>query len=391
MRMVKLGLEGFVEQAKSLPTGCRAAFLTHQAAVDNHGVTSLERIRRGFPDLVQSVWSPQHGFYGDRQANMIASKDFSDPLSGLPVYSLYGDQRQPTPEMFLEIGLILVDLVDVGCRVYTYVWTLYLLLIEAARAGVKVVVLDRPNPLGGLGVEGNLPRFDHSSFVGLYPLPMRHGLTLGELAYYFKYYAGIDVELDIVEMEGWRRSLCFSETGLFWVLPSPNMPTLATAMVYPGQVLLEGTNLSEGRGTTLPFELCGAPFIDPRALLAEIDLQAANGVFLRPTWFTPTFDKWAGELCGGLQLHVVDFKKFSPYRFTLALLKAVIRLYPDDFVWLAPPYEYEYKKLPIDILTGDPLIRQVLENGGDLDLLEESWGDSLEEFYGRHNNVIIYT
>ena len=388
--MVKLGLEGFIERAKFLPRGCRAAFLTHQAAVDSHGVTSLERIRRVFPDLVQAVWSPQHGFYGDRQANMIASQDFSDPLSGLPVYSLYGDQRQPTPEMFLDIDLVLVDLVDVGCRVYTYIWTLYLLLVEAARAGVKVVVLDRPNPLGGGEVEGNLPRFDHRSFVGLYPLPMRHGLTMGELAYYFKYYAGIDVELDIVEMEGWRRPLYLNETGLFWVLPSPNIPTLATAMVYSGQVLLEGTNLSEGRGTTLPFELCGAPFIDPRALLAEIDLSVASGLFLRPTWFTPTFDKWVGELCGGLQLHVVDFKKFSPYSFTLALLKAVIRLYPDNFAWLAPPYEYEYEKLPIDILTGDPLIRQALENDEDLGPLEDSWEDSLEGFYDQRKQVLIY-
>ena len=389
--MLKLGLENFIDSAKSFPADSRAAFLTHQAAVDNRGITSLERIRRAFPGLVQAVWSPQHGFYGDRQANMIASKDFSDPLSGLPVYSLYGEQRQPTLKMFSEVDLVLVDLVDIGCRVYTYIWTLYLLLKAAAEAGVKVVILDRPNPIGGEEIEGNLPRFDHSSFVGLYPLPMRHGLTIGELALYFKDYAGIDVELDIIEMTGCQRNFYFNKTGLFWVLPSPNMPTLKTSLVYPGQVLLEGTNLSEGRGTTLPFELCGAPFIDPRAILSEIDQQSVNGLFLRPTWFTPTFDKWSGELCGGFQLHVVDLKKFSPYRFTLALLKAVIRLYPDNFSWLAPPYEYEYEKLPIDILTGDPAIRQTLENDGNLDFLQESWGDSLEEFYAQRSNVIIYT
>ena len=389
--MVKLGLENFIASAKSLPAGCRAAFLTHQAAVDNRGVTSLECVRRAFPELVQAVWSPQHGFYGDRQANMIASKDFSDPLSGLPVYSLYGEQRQPTLEMFSGIDLVLVDLVDVGCRVYTYIWTLYLLLKEAAEAGVKVVILDRPNPIGGGQVEGNLLRSDHCSFVGLYPLPMRHGLTIGELALYFKSYADIDVELEVVGLCGWQRGAYFDETGLFWVLPSPNMPTLKTALVYPGQVLLEGTNLSEGRGTTLPFELCGAPFIDPRAILSEIDQQSASGLFLRPTWFTPTFDKWSGKLCGGLQLHVVDQKKFSPYRFTLALLKAVIRLYPKDFSWLAPPYEYEYEKLPIDILTGDPAVRQALENDADLDFLRESWEDSLEGFYDQRSNVIIYT
>jgi len=387
--MLKLGLENFIESAKSLPAGSRAAFLTHQAAVDNRGITSLERIRRAFPELVQAVWSPQHGFYGDRQANMIASQDFSDPLSGLPVYSLYGENRQPNPEMFSGIDLVLVDLVDVGCRVYTYIWTLYLMLKAAADAKVKVVVFDRPNPLGGLEVEGNLPRFDHCSFVGLYPLPMRHGMTIGELALYFKKYAGIEVELEVVEMTGWRRLDYLDKTGVFWVLPSPNMPTLNTALVYPGQVLLEGTNLSEGRGTTLPFELCGAPFIDPRALLAEMD-QTVGGIFLRPTWFTPTFDKWAGELCGGLQLHVVDPKKFSPYLYTLELLKAVIRLYPEDFSWLAPPYEYEYEKLPIDILTGDPAIRLGLENDVDLIRLKKSWESELEGFYDQRCNVILY-
>ncbi|MCD6293090.1 MAG: DUF1343 domain-containing protein [Deltaproteobacteria bacterium] len=388
--MVKLGLEDFIDSTKALPGGCRAAFLTHQAAVDSRGITALERIRRAYPELVQAVWSPQHGFYGDRQANMIASEDFSDPLSGLPVYSLYGEQRQPTPEMFSGIDLVLVDLVDVGCRVYTYIWTLYLVLKEAAEAGVKVIVFDRPNPLGGYETEGNLPRPDHCSFVGLYPLPMRHGLTVGELAYYFKYHAAIDVDLDVILMSGWRRRDYFNKTGLLWVLPSPNMPTLNTALVYPGQVLLEGTNLSEGRGTTLPFELWGAPFIDPHALLAEIDRQSVSGLFLRPTWFTPTFDKWAGELCGGFQIHVDDLKKFSPLRFTLGLLKAVIRFYPDDFSWLTPPYEYEYEKLPIDILTGDPTIRQALENDTDLDLLQKSWEDGLGEFYDQRSNVISY-
>lgn len=389
--MVKLGLENFIAQRKKLPEGCRAAFLTHQAAVDSCGITSLERIRQAFPGLVKAVWSPQHGFYGDRQANMIASNDFSDPLSGLPVHSLYGEKRAPTPEMFAGLDLVLVDLVDVGCRVYTYIWTLFLVLKSAASAGVKVVIFDRPNPLGGDLIEGNTLRSDYLSFVGLYPLPMRHGLTVGELATYFKQAADIEVELEIVKMSGWSRRLYYRETGLFWVLPSPNMPTPETALVYPGQVLLEGTNLSEGRGTTLPFELCGAPFIEPLNLIREIDQSATAGLFLRPTWFTPTFDKWAAELCGGLQLHVVDLKKFSPYRFTLALLKAVIKLYPSAFYWLEPPYEYEYEKLPIDILTGDPAIRLTLEAGGDLDSLQKLWEEGdLEVFSSQRSDLIIY-
>ncbi len=388
--MVKLGLEGFIATGRSFPAGTRAAFLTHQAAVDGQGTTALERIRRAFPGLVTVVWSPQHGFYGDRQANMIASDDFSDPLSGLPVFSLYGEKREPAPEMFADIDLVLVDLVDVGCRVYTYIWTLFLVLKAAAAAGVKVIVFDRPNPLGGETVEGNLLLEDYTSFVGLYPLPMRHGLTIGELALYFKREASFAAELEVIPLTGWRRQLSFAESGLFWVLPSPNMPAPATALVYPGQVLLEGTNISEGRGTTLPFELCGAPFIDPRRLLAEIRPEALAGLFLRPTWFTPTFDKWAGEFCGGLQLHVTDWRKFSPYYFTLALLQVIIKLYPDEFFWLDPPYEYEYKIMPIDILTGDPEIRKQLESGGDLESLQATWGGRLAGFINKCRALHIY-
>jgi uncharacterized protein YbbC (DUF1343 family) len=389
--MVRLGLESFIAGIGKIPAGTRAVFLTHQAAVDGRGVSALERVRRARPDLVRAVWSPQHGFYGDRQANMIASGDFADPLSGLPVFSLYGDLRQPTPEMFEGVDLVLVDLVDVGCRVYTYIWTLYLVMEAAAAAGVKVLVCDRPNPLGGEFVEGNLSHPDYLSFVGLFPLPMRHGLTLGEAARYFRKYAGIDVELEVAPLSGWRRRDYFEETGLFWVLPSPNMPTPATARVYPGQVLLEGTNLSEGRGTTLPFELCGAPYIDPRRLIGALVEEARAGSLLRPTWFTPTFDKWRGELCGGFQLHVTDRRLFSPYFFTLALLKAVLELYPGEFVWLDPPYEYEYEKPPIDILTGDPAIRQVLESGGELASLRKTWRKALAGFRERCETVYLYT
>ncbi len=388
--MVKLGLENFIAAGNKFPSGTRAAFLTHQAAVDSHGVTSLERVRRAFPGLLNAVWSPQHGFYGDRQANMIASDDFSDPLSGLPVFSLYGDKREPSQEMLADTDLLLVDLVDVGCRVYTYIWSLFLVLKAAAVAGVKVIVFDRPNPLDGETVEGNLLRDDFTSFVGLYPLPMRHGLTIGELALYFNQKANFNVDLEIAAMSGWQRKLSFAETDLFWVLPSPNMPTPATALVYPGQVLLEGTNISEGRGTTLPFELCGAPFIDPQILLAEIDQDALTGLFVRPTWFTPTFDKWAGELCGGFQLHVVDRLKFSSYYFTLALLQAIIKLYPDKFFWLDPPYEYEYKIMPIDILTGDSVIRQQLESGGKLKPLTASWNPELEVFSDNCRDLLLY-
>ena len=389
--MVKLGLESFIEQSdRMMPVGSRAVFLTHQAAVDGCGLTSLERVRRARPDLVRAVWSPQHGFYGDRQANMIASDNFSDPLSGLPVFSLYGDKRKPGPEMLADVDFILVDLVDVGCRVYTYIWTMFLVMEAAAAAGVGVVVLDRPNPLGGMVLEGSPQGLEYTSFVGLFPLALRHGLTIGEVAVFLSRYAGLDLDLKVVRMAGWQRAMSFAETGLFWVLPSPNMPTPATARVYPGQVLLEGCNLSEGRGTTLPFELCGAPFIDPRTLLARIEGSAKAGAVLRPTWFTPTFDKWQGRLCGGFQLHVVEPERFAPVLFTLGLLRAVLELYPEEFGWLDPPYEYEYEKPPIDILTGDPEIRRALEDGKELAEIAGLGRERLAEFKARRQDVLFY-
>jgi len=253
-----------------------------------------------------------------------------------------------------------------------------------------VVVLDRPNPVGGTVIEGVPQRDDHLSFVGLFPIALRHGLTIGEIALFLRKFAALDLDLKVVALEGWRRTMNFAETGLFWVLPSPNMPNPATALVYPGQVLLEGCNLSEGRGTTLPFELCGAPFIDPRALLPRIEAAARTGAVLRPTWFTPTFDKWQGKLCGGFQLHVVDREAFSPVRFTLGLLEAVLELYPDDFCWLDPPYEYEYVKPPIDILTGDAEIRLALESGRGLDEITGLGRERLAEFIDRRRQVLLY-
>ncbi len=388
--MVSLGIEQLLKKSVHLLKGKRFAFLTHEAACTRSGSSSLAEIMAAFPGQLESVWSPQHGFYGVQQANMIPSKDFCDPLSGISVKSLYGGRRKPTPDMFRDLDLVLVDLVDVGCRVYTYLWTLVLVMQAAGAAGVPVMILDRPNPLGGERVEGNLLRSENSSFVGLYPLPMRHGMTLAELAGYLNDIYGLGCQLTVVPMDGWQRHMFLDETDVFRVPPSPNMPTVNTSLVYPGQVLLEGTNLSEGRGTTLPFEIFGAPFIEPGRLLAEIDQRVLPGVFLRPTFFSPTFDKWAGKVCGGLQIHVVDRRLFQPYRLTLELLRAIIVLYGDCFSWLSPPYEYEEEKLPIDILTGDERIRLALENGKDVLSLHESWQPELREFCQRRREFLLY-
>ncbi|MBN2332925.1 MAG: DUF1343 domain-containing protein [Deltaproteobacteria bacterium] len=388
--MVVLGVEKFITTPPSWITGKKMAFLTHQAACGGSGSSSLALVMTRFPGQVQAVWSPQHGFYGVEQANMIPSGDFHDPVTKIPVFSLYGDQRQPTAEMFADIDLVLVDLVDVGCRVYTYIWTLVLVMEAAAAAGVPVLVLDRPNPLGGDLVEGNLLRPDYTSFVGLYPLPMRHGMTLGELARYVNDVHQLGCRLEVVSMSGWRRAQYGDETGLLWVPPSPNMPTQATALVYPGQVLLEGTNLSEGRGTTTPFKIWGAPFVEPERLLAAVDRRVLGGVCLRPTFFVPTFDKWQGQVCGGLYLHVLDRRSFEPYLLTLELLRVLLELYGDHFSWLPPPYEYEYEKLPIDILIGDPEIRRLLEAGEDVLTIKALWEEELAAFCRRRQEFLLY-
>jgi uncharacterized protein YbbC (DUF1343 family) len=262
--------------------------------------------------------------------------------------------------MLRGLDCLLIDLQDVGTRVYTFVWTLLECLRACAEAGIAVVVLDRPNPLGGLVAEGPLLQPGIESFVGGASIPLRHGLTLGELARLLNAEQKIGARLEVVPMNGWRRSMLFQQTGRSWALPSPNMPRVETTLLYPGQVLLEGTNLSEGRGTTLPFEVVGAPFIDPDALARELAVLALPGVRIRPVRFVPTFDKWQGQECGGVVLHVVDAPAVRSLALTIAILAVVRKLYPVDFACLRPPYEYEREKMPIDILYGSPALRERL-------------------------------
>jgi uncharacterized protein YbbC (DUF1343 family) len=322
---------------------------------------------------------------------MISSPDFEDSLLKIPVVSLYGPRLDPPREALDKIEVLLVDLQDVGTRVYTYGATLARVLAAAAQTGVKVVVLDRPNPIGGLQVEGNLLSPEWASFVGPYPLPMRHGFTLGELARYYQVTQALGGDLEIIPATGWRRGDYFDDTGLPWIMPSPNLPTLEGAIVYPGQVLLEGTNLSEGRGTTRPFELFGAPFLEPRSLLQELQNIPLPGVVLREVAFAPTFHKWAGEPCYGFQLHVTDRLAFKPYYTTLALLWVIRRLYPEQFAWRQPPYEYETDRLPIELLTGDAAIREGLDAGRPLAELEAAWQPGLSVFIETSRTFWLYS
>ena len=321
---------------------------------------------------------------------MIESPHQRDPETGLMVYSLYGDSRRPDRSMYEGVDVLLIDIVDVGTRVYTFLYTMAYCLELAAEVGTRVVVLDRPNPVGGELVEGNVLEADWSSFVGLYPLPMRHGLTFGELALMINSEFGIGAELEVIPMQGWRRSMLFRDTGLPWVFPSPNMPTPETALVYPGQVIWEGTTVSEGRGTTLPFELFGAPYWQCAEIMEVLEKTELPGCYLRPLSFEPTSGKYGGVTCRGFQLHVTDPDSFRPYRTSLALLQAVHHLYPEQFGYKQPPYEYEYVRLPMDLILGSQRLRHDLETMVPVMEIEEGWQPDLATFVERREKYLLY-
>jgi uncharacterized protein YbbC (DUF1343 family) len=390
MSRVTSGLEIFLREPPAWAADARLGLLSHAPSVGPELASARELVARRFPGRLKILFSPQHGLLGEKQDNMIASADFADPVLGLPAVSLYGPRLTPPPEALATVDVILVDLVDVGTRVYTFAATLAKVMEAAAPLGKKVVVLDRPNPISGTAVEGNVLRPEWASIVGPYPLPMRHGFSLGELARYYNVTQDIGCDLTVIPAAGWRRGGYFDATGLPWVLPSPNLPTLDAAMVYPGQVLLEGTNLSEGRGTTRPFELFGAPFLEPGRILDRLKAIELPGVILRTACFEPTFHKWAGELCRGFQLHVTGRRTFKPYYTTLALLSVIRELYPGQFAWRQPPYEYENERLPIDLLTGDDLIRRGLENGLTVTELESAWQDDLNRFMEVRQEFLLY-
>ena len=389
MPRVESGLEALVRRRAARLRGRRVALLAHQASVDSrltHAATLLADLPR--VRLVR-LFAPEHGLWGAAQdhAPVRAARD---PAAGLPVVSLYGARRAPTRAMLRGLDALVVDLQDVGARYYTFAWTLALALRACARAGVPVVVCDRPNPLGGVRVEGNLPDPAFASFVGLYPLPARHGLTLGELARYLNGAHALGCDLTVVPMRGWRRAMLWEDTGLPWVAPSPNMPTPDTARVYPGGCLVEGTNLSEGRGTTRPFEWIGAPWLDAHRYAAALEAERLPGVRFRPARFRPTFHKWAGRLCGGVQLHVTDRERFRPFLTGVALLAVARRLAPRRFAWRRPPYEYERRRRPIDILCGTDTVRRALELGVPLRALAATWRHDLGRWTRARAPYLLY-
>ncbi len=379
MAQVNTGLDVMAATGFAALSGQRVGLLVHPASVDRHLRPTAELMVAAGVDL-RALFGPQHGIRGETQDNMIEWEGFTDPVTGVPAYSLYGEHRKPVPGMLADLDVLVIDLQDVGARYYTFIWTMYLCLQACAEAGKRVIVLDRPNPIGGRVTEGTVLEPEFSSFVGLAPIPMRHGLTIGEMARFVAAWGGVAVDLTVVWMEGWRRDLEFDRTGLPWVLPSPNMPTLDTARVYPGGCLLEGTTLSEGRGTTRPFEIFGAPYIDPLVLAERLASWSLPGCRVRPLHFEPTFHKYAGEVCGGVQVHVTDPARFESVVTYTAAITAIAQAWPAEFAWRQPPYEYETEKLPMDILAGGTRWREQVESGASPWQMKAEWTEQLAAF-----------
>ena len=389
-RTVRAGLERLLGEDRALLAGSRVALVSNPASIDGR-LRHAADLLAAHPEInLVALFGPQHGFRSDLQDNMIETPHGVDGRRQVPIYSLYSETREPTAEMLRDVDVLVIDLQDVGTRVYTYIYTMANCMRAAARHGVRVVVCDRPNPVGGVAVEGPTLRPEYASFVGQYPIPLRHGLTIGEIARLFNQEFSIGAALDIVQLDGWRREMYFDETGLPWVIPSPNLPTLDSVIVYPGAVLFEGTMLSEGRGTTRPFELIGAPWIDGEALAAAMNSRGLPGVHFRPVFFEPTFQKHARQTCGGCQLHVLDREAFAPVRVAVELIDEFRRQDPSSYAWRQPPYEYEHDKWPIDILYGSDGLRTALDGGEGAAALVASWRAEEEAFRRMRERYLLY-
>ena len=395
MESVVSGLDRWLEegpQSAGLRPGARIAFLAHAASVDRRAAHAVERLAGLGSFRLVRLFAPEHGLWG-RAQDMEGVDDDREPLTGRPVISLYGNgvvSLRPRAEHLADLDAIVVDVQDVGSRYYTFVYTMSYLMEAAAPLGLPVVVLDRPNPIGGERIEGPVLRPELASFVGRYPIPVRHGMTVGELAGLFNREFGIGCDLRVVEMRGWKRSMEFEATGLPWVPPSPNMPTVTTARVYPGGCLIEGTNLSEGRGTTTPFELVGAPWLDGATLASALRAEGMEGVLFRPAVFRPAFQKHAGQTCHGVQVIIEDPRTFRPFATYLVLLREVLARWPSPFEWRREVYEFERSRLAIDLLLGRSDLRSAIETGAPLHEAEGSWQADLAGFEALRKEYLIY-
>jgi len=389
--MIKTGLDIIANRLPGKMKGKRVGILCHAPSITGDFVHITDIFSLRDDCRLTAIFGPQHGLYGQTQDNMIEWEGVKHPRFGIPLFSLYGRNRKPSPEMLSDIDLLIIDLQDVGARLYTYIWTVKLCIEACSEAGIPVWVLDRPNPVGKLPFDGPVLKKEYFTFVGGASIPLCHRMTIGEMALWVreKYYPACD--LNIIWMDGWRRDTLFSETGLHWVLPSPNMPTLQTAIVYPGTVLIEGLNLSEGRGTTIPFELFGAPFIDSNKLIRNLVSREIKGCIFREHDFIPTFNKYKDQVCHGIQIHVTDVKKYYPVAVAMEIFDAIIETSPSGSLrFNDPPYEYEERLMPFDILSGDSEMRVTLEKRGDLKKERERWKNEIEEFRKEFKDFSAY-
>lgn len=378
------------ELASAQLAGLRIGIVCNPASLDARFEHVIDRVHREGAVRVAAIFGPQHGFRADVQDNMIETAHARDWRRRVPVYSLYSETREPTAEMLRGVDALVIDLQDIGVRVYTFIYTMANCLRAGRKHGVPVVVCDRPNPIGGLQLEGPVLERGFESFVGQFPIPMRHGMTIAELARLFNDHEQIGADLKVVPMEGWSRDMYYDDTSLPWVMPSPNMPTLDTAIAYSGTVLFEGTNASEGRGTTKPFEMIGAPWVEPDIFADRLNAYRLPGVHFRPVVFEPTFQKHARETCGGCQIHVLDRTVFRPVETGIALLAECRQANPSRFAWRQPPYEYEVDRLPIDILAGSTQLRQQIDARVPVGEIAQSWKPSVEQFQTVRQKFLLY-
>ena len=389
-RKTVLGIERLCESDLGLIRGERVGLVCNQASVNHDFRHSADVLRAREGVNLKALFGPQHGIRGDVQDNMVETPHTLDRETGLPVHSLYSETREPTEEMLSDVDVLVCDLQDVGCRIYTFVYTIANCMRAAAKFGKRVIVCDRPNPINGVELEGNVLEPEFASFVGQFPIPTRHGMTACELARMFNSHWGINCELEVLTMEGWSRELWFDETDAPWVIPSPNMPTLDSATVFPGTVHIEGTQVSEGRGTTRPFEFVGAPYIDASDFERHLQGIGLPGVRFRASNFLPTFQKHAGAVCGGVQIHVTDRQTFKPVLTGVAVVKACFGMYGGSFRWKEPPYEYVFDKNPFDVISGTDALRTAIERGDSLEVIGESWAKGLSEFVSLRSEYLLY-
>lgn len=383
-----LGIDRLVREDFRKVRGMKIGLLSTSSCCDSQLCQTISRFEHSRHVKLGALFAPEHGLHAALQDQVSGRDHFYGRK--IPVHSMYGPRRKPAVSALKPLDAVVIDLQDIGTRYYTFAWSAMLMIEQAAKAGKKVIILDRPNPLDGLTVQGPLVESGFESFVGLYPVPVRHGLTIAELCTMLNKMHAIDCEIEVIRLRGWKRRAYFDETGLEWTVPSPNMPHLYTALVYPGMCLLEGTNLSEGRGTTRPFENFGAPWIDPSRLVAELTHQRIEGIALRAISFIPTFHKYRGRMCGGAQIHVTDRDAFDPLIAALKIIRTIMRLYPVHFSWRRPPYEFEKMKMPFDILVGNAWVRKSLEKGTDTSVMRKRWEAGLRRFRAARQEYLLY-